>query len=114
MTKVLEIGTGWGSLALLIARTIPDTIVDTITLSAEQVDYVRGLISQDSGNTEYHVDGDTSPAQPIGDRVRVHLMDFRAIPDEWEGQFDRVVSIEMVEAIGEDMYEVRSAYIRGR
>lgn len=31
--RVLEIGSGWGSMALRIATTIPDTMIDTITLS---------------------------------------------------------------------------------
>ena len=34
--RVLEIGSGWGSLSLLIARTIPGTTIDTITLSSQQ------------------------------------------------------------------------------
>lgn len=40
------------------------------------------------------------------DRVRVHLMDYRSMPPEWEHSFDRVVSIEMVEAVGREFYDV--------
>ena len=106
--QVLEIGSGWGSLALQIARTIPDTTVDTITLSTEQAEYVQELIAQDRVRHFPNVtaNGDT-PELPAGDRVRVHLLDFRAMPLEWAGAFDRVVSVEMVEAIGRDTYEVR-------
>jgi hypothetical protein len=33
----------------------------------------------------------------LGDSIRVHLMDYRDIPKEWEGSFDAFVSIEMLE-----------------
>ena len=48
-----------------------------------------------------------------GDAVRVHVCDFRAMPAAWRGVFDRVVSVEMVEAVGADMYEVRAGLLRG-
>lgn len=107
-SQVLEIGSGWGSLALLIARTIPNTTVDTITLSAEQAARVRELIQRDRREAAGAPQTNGTDASPltVDDRVRVHLMDFRALPQEWEGAFDRVVSVEMVEAIGRDMYEV--------
>ncbi|KIP09025.1 hypothetical protein PHLGIDRAFT_87325 [Phlebiopsis gigantea 11061_1 CR5-6] len=91
--RVLEIGSGWGSLALAITRGVPHTTVDTLTLSVEQAEHVRALVRG----------GDA--------RVRVHLLDFRAMPAEWRGRFDRVVSVEMVEAIGADMYETYFAAI---
>ena len=91
--QVLEIGTGWGSLALAIARGVPHTSVDTLTLSPAQAAHARALIE--------------------GDAVRVHVCDFRAMPAAWRGVFDRVVSVEMVEAVGADMYEVRAGLLRG-
>ncbi|GJE94747.1 hypothetical protein PsYK624_109180 [Phanerochaete sordida] len=103
--RVLEIGSGWGSLALQIVRTIPDTTVDTITLSTEQAEYIQELLLQDSKSVE-KMNGNSSQ-MAIGDRLRVHLMDFRVLPQTWEGVFDRVVSVEMVEAIGPALYEVR-------
>ncbi|EKM53675.1 uncharacterized protein PHACADRAFT_198097 [Phanerochaete carnosa HHB-10118-sp] len=113
--RVLEIGSGWGSLALEIVRTIPGTTVDTITLSTEQAEYIHALLRQerqerlrDTGHCMFDYDAAT---QPIGDRVRVHLMDFRVMPQEWAGAFDRVVSVEMIEAIGRDMYETYFAAI---
>ena len=107
-TQVLEIGSGWGSMALQITRTIPGTTVDTITLSTEQAAHVHELLRRDklAHGGQGKVNGRAPPTLPVGDRVRVHLMDFRVMPAEWAGSFDRVVSVEMVEAIGPDMYEV--------
>lgn len=34
------------------------------------------------------------------DQITVHLLDYRAMPESWKGSFDRVVSIEMIEAVG--------------
>jgi len=82
--RVLEIGSGWGSMALHIVRNVPDTQVDTITLSDNQCAYVRAEVER----------------QGFSDRIRVHLVDYREMPRDWEGLFDRVVSVEMVEAVG--------------
>ena len=94
--QVLEIGSGWGSMSLLITSTIPGTTVDTLTLSTQQAALVRRRAA-DAG---------------LADRVRVHLMDYRAMPSEWEGAFDRVVSVEMVEAVGREYMEVRACFGR--
>lgn len=37
--------------------------------------------------------------------ISVHLLDYRSMPKEWEGTFDRVVSIEMIEAVGKEFLE---------
>ncbi|EIN13054.1 CFS1-like protein [Punctularia strigosozonata HHB-11173 SS5] len=87
--RVLEIGSGWGALAILIAQTVPGTTVDTLTLSSAQQTLAEQRIA----------------AAGLSDRVRVHLMDYRAMPAEWEGVFDRVVSIEMAEAVGKEFLE---------
>lgn len=87
--RVLEIGSGWGALAILIAQTVPNTTVDTITLSVAQQSLARQRI---------HAAG-------LEDRITVHLMDYRDMPSEWEGQFDRLVSIEMIEAVGREFLE---------
>ncbi|ETW81830.1 cyclopropane-fatty-acyl-phospholipid synthase [Heterobasidion irregulare TC 32-1] len=87
--RILEIGSGWGALALHIAQGVPDTQIDTLTLSAHQHSYVTQLIEKHG----------------LEDRVRVHLMDYREIPTEWTGRFDRVVSVEMLEAVGKENYE---------
>ncbi|KAJ7134792.1 CFS1-like protein [Mycena epipterygia] len=84
--RVLEIGSGWGSMAMLIAETIEGTTVDTLTLSVQQQTLARERIA----------------AAGLTDRITVHLMDYRNMPAEWEGVFDRVVSIEMIEAVGSE------------
>ena len=93
--RVLEIGSGWGSLALYIARHIPDVQIDTITLSDNQCVHVRAEVTR----------------QGFGDRIGVHLLDYREMPREWESSFDRVVSVEMIEAIGLENFEVYWATI---
>ncbi|SON55632.1 Cyclopropane-fatty-acyl-phospholipid synthase [Hartmannibacter diazotrophicus] len=76
---VLEIGSGWGALAIHIARL--GAHVTTITLSAEQYAHVRDLVAREN----------------LKGSVDVRLQDYRDL----DGQFDRVVSIEMLEAVGE-------------
>ncbi|KAI9058495.1 cyclopropane-fatty-acyl-phospholipid synthase [Trametes sanguinea] len=93
--RVLEIGSGWGALAILVTSTIPDTTVDTLTLSTQQAALARAR----------------ADAAGVGDRVRVHLMDYRNMPAEWEGAFDRMVSVEMVEAVGKEYLETYWAKI---
>ena len=85
--RVLEIGSGRGSLALHIVRHIPEVQIDTITLSVNQRAHVLAEVAR----------------QGFEDRIRVHLLDYREMPRDWDGAFDRVVSIEMVEAVGLEM-----------
>ncbi|KAH9979981.1 cyclopropane-fatty-acyl-phospholipid synthase [Lactifluus volemus] len=93
--RVLEIGSGWGSLSLHIARQVAGVQVDTITLSDNQYAYVRAEVARHG----------------FEDRIRVHLLDYREMPHEWDGAFDRVVSVEMVEAVGLENLEVYWATI---
>jgi len=93
--RVLEIGSGWGSMALYIVRHIPDVQIDTITLSDNQFAHVQAEVAR----------------LGFGDRIRVHLLDYREIPREWESSFDRVVSLEMVEAVGLENIDVYWAAI---
>ena len=78
-TRMLEIGTGWGSLAIRAAER--GATVTTLTLSEEQADLARLRIA----------------AAGVEDRVEVLLQDYR---DE-HGTYDAVVSVEMIEAVGE-------------
>ncbi|KAJ6525285.1 CFS1-like protein [Mycena vulgaris] len=84
--RVLEIGSGWGSMAILLAQTVEGTTVDTLTLSVQQQFLAQERIA----------------AAGLTGRIKVHLMDYRNMPAEWEGAFDRVVSIEMIEAVGSE------------
>ena len=93
--RVLELGSGWGSLALYIVRHIPEAQIDTITLSENQRAHVHAEVAR----------------QGFEDRIRVHLVDYREMPREWDDSFDRVVSIEMVENIGVENVDVYWAAI---
>ncbi|TBU38075.1 Mycolic acid cyclopropane synthetase-domain-containing protein [Dichomitus squalens] len=88
--RVLEIGTGWGSLAILMASTV-ECSVDTITLSVEQHDLAVERIEKAG----------------LSDRVTVHYMDFRMCRErtEWAGVFDKFISVEMIENVGRDFIE---------
>jgi cyclopropane-fatty-acyl-phospholipid synthase len=78
-TRLLEIGTGWGSLAVRAAQR--GAAVTTVTLSREQLEYARGRVD----------------AAGFHDRVELALRDYREIT----GEYDAIVSVEMVEAVGE-------------
>lgn len=79
-TRLLEIGSGWGALAVR-AATERSARVTTITLSTEQ----QALAQQRAGDAG------------VADRVDVVVRDYRDV----EGQFDAIVSVEMIEAVGE-------------
>ena len=76
---VLEIGCGWGGFAEFAASTI-GCRVTAITLSEEQATHARQRIARAG----------------LADRVEIRIQDYRHV----EGQFDAVVSIEMLEAVG--------------
>ncbi|MEZ0577642.1 class I SAM-dependent methyltransferase [Nocardioides sp. MH1] len=81
-TRLLEIGTGWGELAIRAAAR--GAVVHTITLSSEQLELARERIA----------------AAGHADRVEVELCDYRALLDAPAGGYDAVVSVEMIEAVG--------------
>ncbi|KAF7308840.1 hypothetical protein MKEN_01083900 [Mycena kentingensis (nom. inval.)] len=80
--RLLEIGSGWGSIAIAAAKM--GCTVDTITLSIEQKTLAEKRI-RDAG---------------FADKIRVHFMDYRDMPPEFENAFDACVSLEMLEAVG--------------
>lgn len=82
---VLEIGTGWGSFAIAAVRETGCRIT-SITLSKEQKELAEKRIAQ-VGFTE---------------NVEVLLCDYRDLPTPREGLYDKVVSIEMLEAVGKE------------
>ena len=77
-SRVLEIGTGWGELALRAARR--GAHVTTVTLSVEQAALVRRRIA----------------AAGLSSQVDVRVEDYRDVT----GRYDAVVSVEMIEAVG--------------
>ncbi|GAB3237487.1 SAM-dependent methyltransferase [Kineosporia babensis] len=78
-SRMLEIGTGWGQLALRAAQR--GASVHSITLSHEQLLLARQRVAQ-AGQSE---------------RVTIELRDYRDVA----GQYDAIVSVEMIEAVGE-------------
>jgi len=81
---VLEIGSGWGGFALYAAGEL-GCRVTTITISKEQHDLARERV-REAG---------------LEDLVEVQLRDYRDV----DGQYDAVVSIEMLEAVGAEYFE---------
>ncbi|KXL49264.1 hypothetical protein M433DRAFT_62394 [Acidomyces richmondensis BFW] len=86
---VLEIGTGWGSFALLAVEKTGCRIT-TLTLSAEQKRLADERIK----------------ARGFQDKIHVLLCDYRSLPVPPDGEkFDKIVSIEMLEAVGAEFLE---------
>ena len=81
--RVLEIGCGWGA---LMERLAPRCAVTGVTLSEEQLAYARARV----GNAD------------------IRLQDYRDVPES----YDRIVSIEMIEAVGESYWPTYFAKLR--
>ncbi len=79
--SVLEIGCGWGGLAAKIAQEGAARVTG-VTISPAQLKQARSLVQERS----------------LEDRVELRLQDYRDV----EGRFDRIVSVEMIEAVGRD------------
>ena len=82
---VLEIGTGWGSFAISAVRS-RNCKVTSLTLSKEQKALAEQRIA----------------AAGLSDRVKVLLCDYRALPTPDNGWYDKIISIEMLEAVGRE------------
>ena len=80
---VLEIGTGWGGFAIHAVQHY-GCRVTTTTISAAQADFAVRKIA----------------ALGLSDRITVLLQDYRDLEPGPDGQYDKLVSIEMVEAVG--------------
>ncbi|WP_443042797.1 class I SAM-dependent methyltransferase [Streptomyces sp. NBC_00344] len=81
-TRLLEIGTGWGELAVRAAER--GATVLTVTLSREQRDLAVERIR----------------AAGVEDRVTVEIRDYRTV----RGGYDAIVSVEMIEAVGAEFW----------
>ncbi len=77
--RLLEIGTGWGGLAIHAAKHY-GAQVTTTTISREQFEYAQEAVARAG----------------VTDRVTLLFEDYRALT----GTFDKLVSIEMIEAVG--------------
>ena len=81
---VLEIGTGWGGLSLLLVKEY-GCKVTTITISDEQFEYAKELHKKEN----------------VDNKINLKLMDYRDL----EGTYDKIISIEMLEAVGHKFYD---------
>jgi cyclopropane-fatty-acyl-phospholipid synthase len=82
---VLEIGSGWGANAIHIAKNYGCSVTTT-TISEEQYKLAKQRVE----------------AEGLSEKVTVLLKDYRLL----EGQYDKIVSIEMLEAVGADFYDI--------
>ncbi len=77
--RVMEIGTGWGAMAIYMAKQY-GCHVTTTTISNEQYEYAKHRIA----------------AEGLQDNITLLKQDYRLL----SGSYDKLVSIEMVEAVG--------------
>jgi cyclopropane-fatty-acyl-phospholipid synthase len=90
--RVLDLGCGWGGLALYLAR-VADVEVLGVTLSREQLAVAR----------------ERAEAAGLADRVGFRFADWREV----EGRFDRIVSVGMFEHVGPPHYRAFFRHVRG-
>ena len=81
---LLEIGTGWGGMAIHAAQHY-GCHVTTTTISQEQYDYAKARVLE----------------LGLQDKITLLLEDYRDL----KGQYDKLVSIEMIEAVGHEFYD---------
>lgn len=90
--RVLEIGCGWGGLAMHLARAGAD--VTGVTLSREQLAWAQDSVARAG----------------LAASIDLRLQDYRDL----DGEYDRIVSIEMLEAVGEAWWPAYFAQLRDR
>ena len=83
---VLEIGSGWGSFAFYLISKFPDITIDTLTISQEQYDFVKSKIEENH----------------LQENLNVIFKDYR----EHQGEYSRIYSIEMFEAVGMQYWQI--------
>ncbi|MBC8987765.1 class I SAM-dependent methyltransferase [Pedobacter sp. N36a] len=81
---VLEIGSGWGANAIFMAKNY-GCKVTSVTISKEQQHWAMEQVS----------------AAGLSDLITIEIMDYRDL----KGSFDKIVSIEMLEAVGHNYYQ---------
>jgi len=91
--RVLEIGCGWGGFAEYVAKNYDARVVG-LTISTEQRDFALKRMQ----------------AAGLSDKVEIRFQDYR---DE-RGQYDRIASIEMIEAVGEEFWPQYFSQLRDR
>lgn len=87
---LLEIGSGWGAFSIHAARNY-GCRVHTITISQAQFDYASKRIRESE----------------VADKIKIEICDYRDL----KGQYDKVVSVEMIEAVGDKFMDTYAATI---
>lgn len=88
---VLEIGSGWGGFSIHAAKNY-GCRVTTVTISEEQFRFAK----------------DRFAAEGVSDKIDIRLSDYRNL----SGKFDKIVSIEMMEALGDRYLETYLAKLK--
>ena len=88
--EILEIGCGWGSLAIQAAQRSKNVRVTGITLSRNQLVEARERVA----------------AAGLEDRITLMYLDYRELKMKFCDKFDAVISIEMIEAVSEIMIHI--------
>ncbi|KAL3726888.1 hypothetical protein ACJRO7_031741 [Eucalyptus globulus] len=86
MHEVLEIGCGWGNLAIEVVRQTGCKYTG-ITLSKEQLKYAKSRVKEAG----------------LQDSIKLILCDYRQLPSAYK--YDRIISCEMIEAVGHEYME---------
>jgi cyclopropane-fatty-acyl-phospholipid synthase len=87
--RVLDIGCGWGGMALAIHRATGADVLG-ITLSEEQLALAR----------------ERAEAAGVSDHVRFELIDYRDLAQREQGGYDRIVSVGMFEHVGTPQFDI--------
>src|SRR3990172_13089597 len=82
---VLEIGSGWGGNAIYMAKNY-GCKVTSVTISEEQLKLARERVEKEN----------------LSNKINIELIDYRKL----EGQYDKIVSVEMLEAVGEEYMDI--------
>ncbi|PRM93402.1 cyclopropane-fatty-acyl-phospholipid synthase [Arcobacter cryaerophilus gv. occultus] len=84
-SKVLEIGSGWGAMAIHLAKD-KSCDVTTVTLSVEQKKLCEGRFKKEG----------------VEDKIDILLKDYRDL----KGEFDAIIAVEMFEAVGREYFHI--------
>lgn len=81
---LLEIGSGWGGLSIYAAKKY-GVKIKTITISQEQFEYAKNKINKEG----------------LSELIDIEILDYRLLPERYPETFTKAISIEMVEAVGD-------------
>jgi cyclopropane-fatty-acyl-phospholipid synthase len=92
--RMLDVGCGWGSLAIHAAREYSVSVLG-ITLSREQAEYARKQVAEAG----------------LGDQIEIRIQDYRDLDD---GPFDAISSVGMAEHVGTGPYRAYAQILHGQ